>query len=61
MTSDAKSPRVRKAIRVALENVERSTHLAPDDPAIVELKHKVARIVGELEIAKAKREDKVIE
>jgi hypothetical protein len=55
--SDIESPRLREVIRGAVQQVEESSGVAADDPAIVEFKHNVARAVGELEVAKAKRED----
>ena len=58
MQTQAESPRLRKAIRVAIQKVEESSGIAPDDPAMVESKHDVVRTVGELEVAKAKRQDK---
>ena len=57
MQADAKSPQILKVIRIAVEQVEQSSGVAPDDPAIVELKNNVARAIGELEVAKAKRQD----
>jgi hypothetical protein len=61
MQNEAESPRLRKAILVAVQNVEQCSGVAPDDPAIVELKHNVVRTVGELEVAKAKRQDQDVE
>jgi hypothetical protein len=57
MRRDANSSQLFEVIRVAVEQVELSSGVAPDDPAIVELKHSVVRTVGELEVAKARRED----
>lgn len=57
MQADAKSPQILEVIRSAVEQVEQSSGVSPDDPAIVELKNNVARAVGELEVAKAKRQD----
>ena len=57
MQADAKSPQILEVIRIAVEKVEQSSGVAPDDPAIVELKNNVARAIGELEVAKAKRQD----
>jgi hypothetical protein len=57
MQADAKSPQILEVIRSAVEQVEQSSGVAPDDPAIVELKNNVARAIGELEVAKAKRQD----
>jgi hypothetical protein len=59
MQSNAESPRLINVIRSAVEQVEQSSGVAPDDPAIVELKQNVVRAVGELEITKAKRLDKI--
>jgi hypothetical protein len=59
MQSDAESPSLINAIRIAVEQVEQSGDVALDDPAMVELRHNVARTVGELEIAKAKRLERV--
>ncbi|MGA2217878.1 MAG: hypothetical protein ABSG51_07320 [Terracidiphilus sp.] len=58
MQRDAKSPQLFEVIRVAVQQVEQSSGVAPDDPAIVGLKHNVVRSVGELEVAKAKRRDR---
>jgi hypothetical protein len=57
MQADAKSPQILEMIRVAVQQVEQTSGVAPDDPAIVELKNKVVRAVGELEVAKVKRQD----
>jgi hypothetical protein len=57
MPGDAKSRQLREVIRVTVQQVEQTSGVAPDDPAIVELKHNVVRTVGELEVAKAKRQD----
>jgi hypothetical protein len=57
LQSDAKSPQLLEVIRVAVKNVEQSSGVAPDDPALVELRQNVVRTVGELEVAKAKRQD----
>jgi hypothetical protein len=57
MQADAKTPQLLEVIRVAVQQVEQSSGVAPDDPAIVELKNNVVRAVGELEVAKAKRQD----
>ena len=57
MKGEATAARVFEAIRVAVQQVEESSGFAPDDPAIVELKLKVVRTVGESEVAKAKRQD----
>jgi hypothetical protein len=59
MQSNAESPRLIDVIRVAVEQVEQSSGVAPDDPAIVELKQNVVRAVGELELTKAQRLDGV--
>jgi hypothetical protein len=59
MQSSAESPRLIDVIRVAVEQVEQSSGVAPNDPAIVELKQNVVRAVGELELTKAKRLDNV--
>lgn len=61
MQRGAQSPQLRDVIRVAVQQVEESSGVAPDDPAIVGLKHNVVRTVGELEVAKAKREDQDVE
>lgn len=61
MRRDANSSQLFEVIRVAVEQVELSSGVAPDDPAIVELKHSVVRTVGELEVAKARREDQDME
>ena len=57
MQADAKFPQILEVIRIAVEQVEQSSGVAPDDPAIIELKNNVVRAVGELEVAKAKRQD----
>jgi hypothetical protein len=57
MQSSNNSPSLLNVIRCAVQQVEQSSGVAPDDPAIVELKQNVARTVGELEVAKAKRQD----
>ena len=59
MQSNAESPRLIDVIRVAVEQVEQTSGVAPDDPAIVELKQNVVRAVGELELTKAQRLDGV--
>jgi hypothetical protein len=61
MKGDAKAARVLEAIRVAVQQVEQSSGVAPDDPAIVELKLNLVRTVGELEVAKAKRQDQDVQ
>jgi len=61
MQGDAKAPQLVDVIRVAVQQVEQSSGVAPDDPAMAELKNKVARTVGELEVAKAKRQDQDVE
>jgi hypothetical protein len=58
MQRSAESLNLREAIRVSVQHVEESSGVAPDDPAIVELKQSVVRTVGELELVKAKREEK---
>jgi hypothetical protein len=58
MHSDAESIRLHNLICGAVQKVEQTTGVAPDDPAIVELKHSVVRAVVELELEKAKRQDK---
>jgi hypothetical protein len=57
MQRDFTSPQLLEVIRVAVRQVEQSSGVAPGDPAIVELKHKVVRTIGELEVAKAKWQD----
>jgi len=57
MPRDSESLRLREVIRGAVLQAEESSGVAPDDPAMVELKHSVARAVGELEVAKARRQD----
>lgn len=57
MLRNAKSPELVNVIRVAVRNVEQSSGVALDDPAIVQFKHNVVRTVGELKVAKAKRQD----
>ena len=57
MQADARTPQLLEVIRVAVQQVEQSSGVAPDDPAIVELKNNVVRAVGELEVAKARRQD----
>jgi hypothetical protein len=57
MQRNAKSPHLVDVIRVAVQNVVQFSGVAPDDPAMVELKQKVVRTVGELEVARAKRHD----
>jgi hypothetical protein len=52
-----KSPQVVDAMRVAVQQVEESSGVASDDPAILGLKLNVVRTAGELEVAKAKRQD----
>jgi hypothetical protein len=54
---EAKAPQLVDVIRIAVQNVEQSSGVAPDDPAMVELKQNVVRTVGELEVAKAMRRD----
>jgi hypothetical protein len=58
MQRNVESPQLVDVIRVAVQQVERNSGVAPDDPAIVELKNNVVRTVGELEVAKAKRQNK---
>jgi hypothetical protein len=55
MPSEIDSPSVLKAIRAAVQRVEQSSGIAPDDPAIFGFKQNVVRTVGELKVAKAKR------
>jgi hypothetical protein len=56
MPRNNESPSLINVIRGAVQQVEQSSGVAPDDPAIVGLKHNVARTVGELEVAKARRQ-----
>ena len=61
MRQNARSPRLLEVIHVAVQHVEQSSGIAPDDPAIVELKNNVVRAVAELEVAKANRQDQDVE
>ena len=57
MKGDARTPRVVDVMRVAVQQAEESSGVPSDDPAIVELRLNMVRTVGELELAKAKRQD----
>jgi hypothetical protein len=57
MKGDARTPRVVDVMRVAVQQAEESSGVPSDDPAIVELRLNMVRTVGELEVAKAKRQD----
>jgi hypothetical protein len=61
MKGSAKSPQVVEAMRVAVQQVEESSGVAADDPAILGLKLNVVRTAGELEVAKARRQDQDVE
>jgi hypothetical protein len=57
MQSSDKPPRLLKVIRESVHHIEETSGIASDDPAMVELKQNVARTVGDLELAKANRQD----
>jgi hypothetical protein len=57
MQSNNESPNLLNVLRGAVQQVVESSGVAPDDPAIVELKNNMVRTVGELEVAKARRQD----
>jgi hypothetical protein len=46
------SPRLIQAVRSTLDRLQRSEELAPDDPALAELKESVLSKIVELEVAK---------
>ena len=45
-------PEVVEAARSALERVEQTEELSPDDPAMVQVQHTIVRSMAELEIRK---------
>jgi hypothetical protein len=58
MQINDESPCLLNVIRGAVQQVEESSGVGPDDPAIVELKQNVVRTVGELVLTKARRQAK---
>ncbi len=61
MQNNVESPRLLNVVLGAVKQVEESAGVAPDDPAVVGLKHSVVRTLSELEVAKANRLDNVEE
>jgi hypothetical protein len=61
MKGEAKAPRLVGVMRVAVQQVEESSGVASDDPAMVELRLNMVRTVGELEVAKTKRQDQDVQ
>jgi hypothetical protein len=49
------SPSLLEILRSTLARVEQSADLAPDDPALVQLRRLVLRLIAELEVAKTQK------